>query len=314
VTLAGYLGPPGTFSHEALARAAAGRALELVPLPTVQDAVLGVRDGELDRALVPIENSLEGAVTATLDTLALAAERVAILAELVHPISQCLIAREQLALEEIEVVVSHPQPSGQCRAWLRTHVPSATLAPASSTAEAVRVVAERGGRWAALGNRLAAELYGCRVLAADVQDEPDNDTRFVWLGPRATSAEAAGRARAPQGGDPRCEMGEGREQRVGLASTRFKTAIVFWGAGSEAPGWLVACLSELSRRGVNLTRIESRPRRRGLGQYMFFADLEGHVDEEPVAAGLAGLRSHVEVLRVLGSFPAAAGYEPVELP
>jgi prephenate dehydratase len=295
---AGYLGPPGTFSHEALARAATGRAFELVAVPTVQDAVLGVRDGELHRALVPIENSLEGAVTATLDTLALAAEQVAILAELVHPISQCLIASASLALEEIEVVVSHPQPSGQCRAWLRAHLPTAALRPASSTAEAVRTVAEHGGRWAALGNRLAAELYGCRVLAADVQDEPDNDTRFVWLGPRSEAQGAAGAG--PGAREP------GR--------ARFKTAIVFWGAGSNAPGWLVACLSELSRRGVNLTRIESRPRRRGLGQYMFFADLEGHLNDEPVAAGLAALRSHVEVLRVLGSFPAATGYGPVELP
>jgi prephenate dehydratase len=286
---AGYLGPAGTFTHEALLSTLETERLELVELPSIQDAVLAVHDGEVERALVPIENSLEGAVTATLDTLALEAPDVAILGELVFPIQQCLIARTPLALEEIELVCSHPQASGQCRAFLRERLPQAQVRPASSTAEAVRVVAGGDGRWAALGNRLAAQLYGARILAAGVQDAPDNDTRFIWLGPAGA-------------GDPTRAAPEG-----------WRTAIVFWGAGAEAPGWLVACLAELAVRGINLTRIESRPRKQALGRYMFFADLEGRASDPRVAEGLAALRGHVEVLRVLGSFPAASGYRDVRL-
>jgi prephenate dehydratase len=287
----GYFGPPGTFTHEALRETAGDRALELVPIATIHDTVMAVRDGTVDRAMVPIENSLEGAVNATLDTLAIETEDVAILGETVYPITQCLIARTQLAYPAIEVVTSHPQGLGQCRGFLRRQLPGAEIHAASSTAEAVRIVAEHDGPWAALGNRLAAELYGCQVLAADVQDETGNETRFVWLG----HAHAA------------------RSSAADTSSAAFKTAIVFWGAGSEAPGWLVSCLAELADRGVNLTRIESRPRKQGLGRYMFFADLEGRETEPAVADGLAGLRRHVEVLRVLGSFPSSSTYTGVTL-
>jgi len=242
--------------------------------------VMAVHDGTVERALVPIENSLEGSVNATLDSLAIETEEVAIVGELVHPISQCLIARYELELSQIEAVVSHPQASGQCARFIRTELPGVPVMAAPSTADAVRILVDHDGPWAALGNRLAAELYGCVVLRAGVEDGADNETRFVWLarkGGRAESAESGG---------------------------AWKTAVVFWGAGSEAPGWLVSCLSELSSRGVNMTRIESRPRRQGLGRYMFFVDLEGRVTEAAVNEGLAGVRTHVETLRVLGSFPA----------
>jgi prephenate dehydratase len=281
---AGYFGPQGTFTHEALLDAG-GDALELVPLPSIQDLVFAVRDGELERALVPIENSIEGGVNATLDTLAVEASEVSILGELVYPITQCLIAREEIPLAEIEVIASHPQATGQCRGFLRSQLPGAEIHAASSTAEAVRTVAGHSGPWAALGNRLAAELYRARILRAGVEDVAGNETRFVWLG-------AAG----SEPGLPRYAPGG-----AGL----WKTAIVFWGAGSEAAGWLVGCLSELAFRGVNMTRIESRPRKRALGSYMFFIDLDGGESEPPVAEALGALRERVEVLRVLGSFPAA---------
>jgi prephenate dehydratase len=280
----GYFGPEGTFTHEALIVAGGGRPLETVPLPTIYDTVMAVHNGAVERALVPIENSLEGSVNATLDALAMETEDVAIVGEVVHPIRHCLIARTALELEEIEAVVSHPQANAQCARFIRRRLPQARVLAGSSTAEAVRMVAEHGGAWAALGNRLAAERYGCQVLRSGVEDVADNETRFVWLAPAGAPPGALGES-TPLG--------------------PWKTAIVFWGVGAEAPGWLVHCLSEFAERHVNLTRIESRPRKQGLGRYMFFLDLEGRDSDSHVAAALSGLRRRVEVLRVLGSFPAA---------
>jgi prephenate dehydratase len=279
-----YFGPEGTFTQEALITATAGQdGLDLVSQPTIYDTVMAVHFGSAQRALVPIENSLEGSVNATLDALAMETEDVAIVGEVVHPIRHCLIARTGLELSEIETVVSHPQATGQCARFIRTRLPQARVLAGSSTADAVRTVAEHDGPWAALGNRLAAERYHCQVLRAGVEDVPDNETRFVWLGPVG----------APPGGVGVDPIGP------------WKTAVVFWGVGSEAPGWLVRCLSEFASREVNLTRIESRPRKQGLGRYMFFLDLEGRDIEPHVADALTGLRGHVQVLRVLGSFPAA---------
>jgi prephenate dehydratase len=285
---AGYFGPEGTNTQEALLADTAGLELETVPLPTIYDTVMAVHDAVVDQALVPIENSLEGSVNATLDALAMETDDVAIVGEVVHPIRHCLIARSTLELSEIETLVSHPQANAQCARFIRTRLPGARVLAGSSTADAVRTVASHDGPWAALGNRLAAERYGCVVLRAGVEDVAENETRFVWLAREGSAA-----------GGPRVAI-------EGVAPLGpWKTAIVFWGVGSEAPGWLVACLSEFAQRGVNLTRIESRPRKQGLGRYMFFVDLEGGEDEPHVAAGLAGLRARVERLRVLGSFPSA---------
>jgi prephenate dehydratase len=285
VIRAGYLGPEGTFTHEALIGLARGSEVEFVPLPTIYDTVMAVHSGLVERALVPIENSLEGSVNATLDALAMETEDVAILGEVVRPIEHCLIARRPIDLADIETVVSHPQASAQCARFIRTRLPRAQVLSGSSTAEAVRMVADHEGPWAALGTRTAADRYHCEVLRAGVEDVADNETRFAWLG----------RVGAPAGGpDP----------GVG-ASGPWKTAIVFWGLGSEEPGWLVGCLAEFADRDVNLTRIESRPRKQGLGRYMFFLDIEGRDVEPHVAEALKGLGARVEVLRLLGSFPAA---------
>ena len=274
----GYLGPAGTFSHEALASDPRCREWELVGLPTIYDAVMAVHERAVDRSLVPIENSLEGSVNATLDALAFETEDVAIVGELVHPIRHSLIARTQLELERIETVYSHPQASGQCARFIRTRLTSAAVVPAASTADAVRIVAGLDGPAAALSTRLAADLYGCEILRAGVEDVADNETRFAWLGP----------------------AGE-REASTGP----WKTSVVFWGMGAEAPGWLVGCLSEFAFRGVNLTKIESRPRKQGLGRYMFFVDLEGRDDDAAVAGALEALRSKTETVRVIGSYPAS---------
>jgi prephenate dehydratase len=282
----GYFGPEGTFTQEALLAAIGDKAegLELVPLPTIFDTVMAVHAGDVARALVPIENSLEGSVNATLDTLAMETENVAIVGEVVHPIRHCLIARTDLELSQVHTVVSHPQATAQCARFLRTRLPQARVLAASSTAEAVRLVAEHDEPWAALGNELAAELYGGLVLRARVEDVPDNETRFVWLAQVGTDPQLPG-AQPPRG--------------------PWKTAIVFWALEADAPGWLVSCLQEFASRQVNLTRIESRPRKQGLGRYMFFVDLEGRDTEPPVREALEALSQHVEVLRLLGSFPAA---------
>ncbi len=288
----GYLGPEGTFTHEAMINAVGGGSsgagavqVEAVPLPTIYETVMAVHAGTVERALVPIENSLEGSVNATLDALAIDTDDVVIVGEVVNLIQHSLIARTELELDEIEAVVSHPQATAQCARFIRTRLPAARVLAGSSTADAVRLVAEHDGPWAALANRLAAERYGCRVLLAGVEDVAGNETRFVWL------ARAGTPAGAPWDPDPR--------------RGPWKTAIVFWGVGADAPGWLVACLDQFASRRVNLTRIESRPRKQGLGDYMFFLDFEGRETEEHVAEALDGLRDYVEIVRVLGSFPSS---------
>jgi prephenate dehydratase len=282
----GYLGPEGTFTQAAVLSAPGAAELELLAQETIHDTVLAIRDGRVERAVVPIENSLEGSVNITLDALVFDAEGVRIVGETVLGVEQCLIAQEQLPLEQIEVVISHPQATAQCREYIRANLPEARVMTASSTAEAVRIVTERiRHRWAAIGTRLAAELYDCVVLAPGIEDVAGNQTRFVWLAPEGTPAGVPG-VLSPDG-------------------AAWKTAIVFWGEGTESPGWLVSCLSELAFRGVNLTRIESRPLREGLGRYMFFADLDGRESDPQVIDALGGLRGRVNVLRTLGSFPVA---------
>jgi len=276
----GYLGPAGTYSEEAL-RASAPEGVEEVAYPTIHDAVMAVHDGAVARAVVPIENALEGSVAVTLDTLATEATDVRIESEVVQPIRHSLVAPRSLALEDVRRVVSHPQATAQCARFLRERLPHAERVFAPSTADAVRTVAGSAEPVAALGSRLAAELYGCAVLADDAGDHPDNVTRFVWLASARNAVEATG----PQA----------------------KTSIVFWGGGDRSPGWLVDVLGELSSRSVNLTRIESRPRRTTLGHYMFFADLEGGAGWPPVSEALRALAAHVDELRVLGSYAAFGG-------
>ena len=270
----GYLGPAGTHSEEAL-RASAPPDVEAVPYPTIYDAVMAVQEGGAERAVVPIENALEGSVAVTLDTLTVEADRVRIAAEVVHPIHHCVVARGEVSLSTVQRVVSHPQATAQCARFLREHLPNAEHVSAPSTADAVMTVCRGGDGSVALGSSLAAELYGCHVVATNVEDHPDNVTRFVWLAP----------------------AGE-----VGEPGDDAKTSIVFWGGGDQSPGWLVDVLTEFAGRGVNLTRIESRPRRTGLGHYFFYVDLEGEAGAEPVGEALEAVRRHVGELRVLGSY------------
>jgi prephenate dehydratase len=273
-----FLGPAGTFTEEAL-RASAPGPVDEIPYPSIYETVMAVHDGETDMAVVPIENSLEGSVTTTLDALATEAGDVQIAKEFVLPVRHNLIAKHEMPLEHIQRVISHPQATPQCTRFLRAHLEHADRQLAGSTAEAVRVVAEADEPWAAIGSKLAAELYGGVVLAEGIEDESGNETRFVWL--------------AREGHEP---LGEAN-----------KTSFVFWGFNDVSPGALVDVLSELSSRDINLTKIESRPRRvGGLGHYMFFADLEGAASDPHVSEALTALAGRVHSMKVLGSYPADA--------
>jgi prephenate dehydratase len=274
-----YLGPAGTFTEDALGEALGPEEeFEAQRMPTVHDAILAVERGEADRALVPFENSIEGSVRSTLDTLAFDADAVTIVGEHDFAVRAMLIVREQLDLDEITAVLSHPQPLAQCARFLRESLPAAERRSVSSTAEAARLVGESSQPWAAIGARAAAGIYGCTVLREGIEDEANNVTRFVWIAP----AEAE-----PEGGE------------------RWKTSLVFSELGEDHPGALVNALQEFSSREVNLSRIESRPLRRGLGRYMFFCDLEGAADSAAVSEAIEALRGKADSVRILGSYPTA---------
>jgi prephenate dehydratase len=284
----GYLGPEGTFSEEALLASASPEALEPLPLASIRDTIAALRHGDVTWAIVPIENSLEGSISVTLDLLAGEARDVEIVGEALLRVKHSLIAADAIGLEEIETVITHPQVPGQCARFLHGELPGVRMVPAGSTAEAVRIVVEAGRReQAALGTTLAAGIYGGTVIREGVEDRDDNATRFVWL------------ARTGGARPPLRAGGEGD----------WKVSLLFWGPGAEGPGWLVRCLNEFARRDINLTKIESRPRRRELGSYIFFADLEGHVGEARVDEAIAGLGPLCEEVRVLGSYRAAVSVE-----
>jgi prephenate dehydratase len=283
----GYLGPEGTFSEEALLASADPDAVEPVGLASIYDTVMAVRGRDVDYAIVPIENSLDGSISVTLDLLAAETSGVRIVGEAVLRVRHALICASDTPLEQIHTVLTHPQVPGQCTRLLRGELAHARVLAASSTAEAVRAVVAAGepGQ-AAIGTALAASIYGATIVRGQVEDSEDNETRFVWLAPETETPTGAAAPLRPTAGE-------------------WKTSIVFWGAGAERPGWLVRCLDEFARREINLTKIESRPRREWLGSYMFFADLAGRADEGPVAEAIDGLAAMCERVRVLGSYAGA---------
>ena len=270
-----YLGPAGTFTEDALGEATREQ-FEPLRTATIHDAILAVERGEAERALVPIENSIEGSVRPTLDALAFEADSVTIVGEHDYAVRAHLIGREPVELGAVEAVLSHQQPLAQCARFLREQLTGVELRSVSSTAAAVRMVAESVRPWAAIGSRAAAELYDCAILREGIQDESDNVTRFVWIAPAGTEA---------------------------ATGETWKTSLVFSELGEDHPGALVNALSEFSSRAINLSRIESRPLRSGLGRYMFFCDLDGAATDEVVAEAIAALRTKAESVRILGSYP-----------
>jgi prephenate dehydratase len=271
-----YLGPAGTFTEDALHEALGDAEFEPLRTDTVFDAIQAVTEGRADRALAPYENSIEGSVRGTLDILAFDAPDVAIVGEHDYPVRQHLVTRDGVELDQVEAVLSHQQGLAQTARFLRDNLPGVELRSVSSTAAAVRMVSESPRPWAAVGSRAAAALYGCRILRDGIQDEQNNVTRFVWLAPEGTEA---------------------------AAGEKWKTSLIFNELGDDRPGALVDALAEFSSRGINLSRIESRPQRSELGRYFFFVDLDGKLADAPVEAAVDALRGKAESVRVLGSYP-----------
>ena len=272
-----YLGPEGTFTEAALVSFDPAGHEGALPCATIQATLDAVRTGAADRGIVPIENSVEGAVTATLDELA-TGQSLTICGEVLLPVTFALLARPGTGLADVKTVGGHPQAQPQCRRWLTEHLPDAQWQPAASNAEAARQVAE-GHIDAALAGAFAAERYGLTVLAADTSDVPDAITRFVVLS-------------QPGPVPPRT----GSDQTSLVAFLRH-----------DHSGALMELLTEFAVRGINLTRIESRPTGDGLGRYCFSIDCEGHLDEARVGEALIGLRRVCREVRFLGSYPRHDG-------
>lgn len=288
----GHLGPPGTHGEEAL-RAALGPAVataELVALDSNGDVVRAVESDNVDLGFVPIENSIEGAVTETLDALVHDAPNVRIVGELIWPAHHFLIAAEKIPLDQIEIVASHPQALAQCTHFIAEKLPNAKRLAEVSTAGAVRSAIAAGGGHAAIGSVIAAEVYGGAVLESEIEDVTGNKTRFVWLAKDPGRIDRAGVGAAINDG----------------AGT-IKTSLVFAGFNDTSPGGLVGILNEFAERDVNMSKIESRPERTSLGHYLFFVDLDGAESDPVIAAAIDGVRAKVRSLRVLGSFGAREG-------
>jgi prephenate dehydratase len=278
----GYLGPPGTFAEEALLELTGPASdLEAVAFPSVVDCFRAVREGEVPEVLVPIENSIEGSVNQTLDQLVTGDVALRIRAEVVHPVRHHLISRTSLAPADLTRVLSHPHATAQCQNWLRAHAPGAEIVAANSTADAVRTVSGADEPWAAIGTLRAADLYGCQVIAQDIEDTEDNSTRFVLLG---------------------------REPAPAVGPGRFRTSIVC-ALERDRPGALLAILQEFAMRAVNLSKLESRPTKTGLGRYLFYIDIEGSRERDlPVDAAITAIEEQgVAGVTFLGSYPAGGG-------
>ena len=276
MTRVAFLGPAGTFTEEALLSEADLAGAELVSRTALPDVIAAVETGEADLGIVPIENSIEGSITITLDTLAFESDLL-IQREVVRPVSLNLIARPGTKLADVRTVVSLPYATGQCRQWLRRRLPRVPVEAANSTAGAVeRVARSRAKGLAAIGTHLAAELNGLAVIAGEIEDHPENATRFVILG-------------------------HGVPARTG----HDKTSIVCF-QRENRPGSLISILQEFAARAINLSRLESRPTKAGLGDYCFAIDCEGHVADELVADALRNLHAKQGGVKFLGSYPRAA--------
>jgi prephenate dehydratase len=273
----GYLGPKGTFSHEALLKYAAGTQYTAVDFLSIPELLTAVQNNTLDEAIVPIENSIEGAVNATLDMIALEVD-LKIKEELILPIREQLLVQKGTDFSAVRNVLSHPQPLGQCRKFLAAQLPHAEIRACYSTAAAAEQVASGAGDSAAIGSLAAAEVYGLDILKRDIQDSDNNHTRFVVVANH--DAERTGNDRS---------------------SIAFST--------EDKPGSLYSVLDIFNLWDINLSRIESRPAKNKLGCYIFFVDMVGHRDDQDVKDALTMVKRKTSFFKFLGSYPVFPGPE-----
>ena len=265
------LGPPGTFSEEAALKHEA--TAELVPMPTITAATAAVDSGMADQAIVPIENSLEGSVTETLDLLIHSARPLLIWSELTLPIDHYLLSKKETKAGDVRTIFAHPQALGQCRSFVERCFPKTAVEAALSNSAAVEEMMAREGA-AAIGTLRAAEIYGASVLARGIQDRTANVTRFVVLA---------------------------REDHP--ATGRDKTSLACGFDVEDRPGLLVGALEEFSQRSINLSKIESRPSKERLGTYIFLMDVDGHRTDVLLADALKQVEARCSFFRILGSYP-----------
>jgi prephenate dehydratase len=271
-----FLGPEGTFTEEALLANMPEGDLRPYPYPSIRDVLRAVQSGEVPLGIVAIENALEGSVPVTLDSFAWGFDDLQIVREVTHPVHQMLITKTPIGLDQITKVISHPHAYNQCRDFIHEHLGNVEHEATDSTAEAVRRVSRVARPWAAVGPRLAAEMYECHIAAEDIEDAEDNRTRFIFV------------AREPAAQDQ---------------DAPYKTSIVC-GIDKDEPGSLLLILSEFAYRHVNLSKVESRPSKKALGHYVFFIDVDGSIEDQPVAQAIKCLACKLPWLKVLGSYPA----------
>jgi chorismate mutase/prephenate dehydratase len=264
-----FLGPEGTFTQQAVYKQF-GHSVRALALLSIEEVFHEVEAGSADFGVVPIENSTEGTVTHTLDRFLISP--LYICGEVELRVQQYLMGRMK-SLSEVERVCSHQQSLAQCRQWLAEHLPDAERVPVSSNAEGARRARDEHGT-AAIGPQAAAEVYGLGILVAEIEDQPDNTTRFLVVGNKTFR---------PSGED--------------------KTTLLVSAGKTSAPGALYQLLEPLALAGISMTRIESRPSRRRKWDYVFFIDIEGHVEEPRVAAALEELKKRCSLFRILGSYP-----------
>jgi len=268
-----YLGPPGTFTEEALDKFIKDISqVKKISFPTVADVIRSVDRGEADEGLVPMENSIEGSVNITQDILTFESE-AKIIGEVTIPVKHSLIGKKKIKIDNIKKVISHPHATAQCRKFLSTNLKGAEVIAANSTAEAVKILKEENDDIAAIGTKTAAKIYDLEIIENDIEDNKDNKTRFVFIG----------NSIQPKTGND-------------------KTSIVCF-LREDRPGSLYNILKEFACRNINLTRLESRPAKKDLGDYVFIIDLDGHLHDENIFEAIEVLRKGVYLVKILGSYP-----------
>ncbi len=272
-TRVSYFGAPGSFTHLA-AKTKFGSQVEYLPCRDLRDVFLAVSRSHVDYGVIPIENSTEGGVNQAMDIFTDTNLKIA--AEIYLPVHHHLLSN--CRMDEVKVVFSHPHAFAQCRNWLTANLPDAERREVGSTSLGAKMAAQTSNA-AAIAGEMAAAIYELQILYRNIEDNPENFTRFVVLA-----------------------------EKFGPPSGRDKTSLLFW--IKDAPGALVAMLEPFRRFGINLTRIESRPSKRKPWEYYFFVDLEGHVEDPPVAQALAELESLSKHIEILGSYPAADAVPP----